>query len=328
MKRQSSPVLFRVLMMVMMCCCALPLLTSCEKRNTIVNGIDEKEANEILVFLDGKGISASKVKSAEAGGGGAVKLVLWDISVPTEDASTAMYYLNQAGLPRRQGQSLLGIFTDSGLVPSELQEKIRYQAGLRQELANIIRKIDGVLDADVQISFPEEDPLNPGATKGKITASVYVKHSGALDDPNKHLQTKIKRLVQGSITGLSYDDITIIPDRAGIGEVPKARRQAREEAKDYVSVWTVIVAKESLTRFRLIFFSFILMILLLFVMMIWIGWKVYPVFKEHGGISALFQLKPIVEAKEKSETEAKGEEEEHAEEEAPEEGEPTDQGVT
>ena len=318
-------------MTFLLCCCALPLLTSCEKRNTIVNGLDEKEANEILVFLDGKGITAMKVRSTEAGGGGAVKLVLWDISVPAEDASTAMYYLNQAGLPRRRGQSLLGIFSDSGLVPSELQEKVRYQAGLRQELANIIRKIDGVLDADVQISFPEEDPLNPGASKGKITASIYVKHSGALDDPNKHLKTKIKRLVQGSITGLNYDDITIIPDRAGLGEVPKAGRKAREEAKNYVSVWTVIIAKESLARFRLIFFLFTLLVLLLLVIMIWIGWKVYPVFKEHGGLKAIFQLKPIVEAKEKAKPEGEapeGEEEEHAEEEVPEEREPTDQGVT
>ena len=42
---------------------------------------------------------------------------------------------------------------------SDKEENIRYQAGLEEELKNIIRKIDGVLDADVQISFPSTEAL-------------------------------------------------------------------------------------------------------------------------------------------------------------------------
>lgn len=47
---------------------ALPFFTSCESRKTIVNGLDEREANEILVFLSSKNIDAVKVVTPSGGG--------------------------------------------------------------------------------------------------------------------------------------------------------------------------------------------------------------------------------------------------------------------
>lgn len=274
----------------------LPLLTSCESRKVIVNGLDEKEANEILVFLSTKNIDAQKVKE-EAGGGGAAKAVLWDVSVPSEQVTEAMSVLNQAGLPRRRAQNLLGIFQGSSLVPSEMQEQIRYQAGMAEQIASTIRKIDGILDADVQVSFPKEDPLNPGKERGKITASVYVKHNGVLDDPNSHLVTKIKRLVAASITGLDYDNVTVIADRARFNELLGGIIPSSEDDKQYVSIWTIVLAKESVTRFRVIFFTFSLLILLLLLGLIWLLWKVYPLLKQYGGLGELFHLQPITQSK-------------------------------
>lgn len=183
-----------------------------------MNNLDEREANEIIVFLSTKGIPATKVQAASEGGAGPGKAVMWNIVVDSDQANEAMGLLNQVGLPRRRSENLLGIFSNVGLVPSGMQEKIRYQAGLAEQIASTIRKIDGVLDADVQISFPEEDPLNPNANKQKITASVYVKHNGILDDPNAHLTSRIKRLVSGSINGLDYDNVTVIGDRARYSE--------------------------------------------------------------------------------------------------------------
>ena len=294
-----------------LCCLIIPLLTSCDRRKTIVNGLDEKEANEIVVFLSTKGVDAIKVQSAEGGGAGQ-KIALWDISVSADQATNALSILNQHGLPRRRGQSLLGIFSEVGLVPSEMQEKIRYQAGLAEQIASTIRKIDGVLDAEVQISFPEEDPLNPGKNKGEITASVYVKHSGVLDDPNTHLVTKIKRLVAASVTGLKYDNVTVIPDRARFSEFTAGMQGGIGDAeKEFVSIWSIIIAKESVSRFRIIFFSFTFIVLLLLLAFIWIGWKVFPIMKAHGGISSLFRFTPLTdEAKKEAVEETKVEEKE------------------
>jgi type III secretion protein J len=270
--------------------CLVPLLTGCESRKTIVNGLDEKEANEISVYLASRGFEVQKIKS-EAGGT-AQGPQLFDITVKEADAVQAMYLLNQAGLPRRRGQNLLGIFQNTGLVPTEMTEKIRYQAGLAEQIASTIRKMDGVLDAEVQISFPEEDPLNPGKTKGDITASVYVKHNGALDDPNAHAATKIKRLVASSITGLKYDNVTLILDKAR-SEAPSGGLSAPEEQKQYVVVWTMVLGKESLTRFRVVFFTLCLLLLLLILALVWIIWKIYPLLQAHGGLKELLHLKPI-----------------------------------
>lgn len=294
MEKNQSPFHKRILRLfgyVFLLCFCVPFLTSCESSKTIVNGLDEKEANEILVFLNTKGIEAVKVKAASEGAG--AKLVLFDITVNESQAQEAMYLLNQQGLPRRRSQNLLGIFSTGGLVPSDLQEKIKYRAALSEQIASTIRKIDGILDADVNVSFPEEDPLNPGQSKGRITASVWVKHSGVLDDPNSHLITKIKRLVAASVTGLDYDNVTVIAERSRLGEM-LGTVGAPEEEKQYVSVWSLIVAKDSLTRFRVIFFSFSLAILLLLLSLIWLLWKVLPLLHKHGeGIKSLFSISPI-----------------------------------
>ena len=75
---------------------SLSLFTACESRKTIVNNLDEKEANGIVVFLSTKGVDAFKVRNTEGSGGAGAKAVLWDISVPAEQAIEAMSILNQA----------------------------------------------------------------------------------------------------------------------------------------------------------------------------------------------------------------------------------------
>lgn len=274
----------------------IPLLTGCDNSKIIVHELDEKESNEILNVLSSKGIDAVKIKSGDGGGGGGSKVTLWNISVPADKASEAMSILNQSGLPRRRGQNLLNIFGNVGLVPSEMTEKIRYQAGLSETLASVIRKMDGVLDAEVQISFPEEDPLNPGQMKQKMTASVYVKYSPLLDDPNAHLATKIKRLVASGVPGLDYDNVTVILDRARFANIESTDTTAREE-KNFVNIWTIVVAQESVSRFRVVFFSFIVLILLLLIALGWLFWKIFPVAEKSGGLKSLFSLAPLAAVK-------------------------------
>jgi type III secretion protein J len=267
--------------------------TGCSSQRTIVNRLDEREANEILVFLNNHNIEATKSVSPTAGGGGGgQQVVQWDINVPSDKAIDAMALLNANGLPRRRGQNLLNIFTGAGLVPSDVEQKIRYQQGLAEQIASVIRKIDGVLDAEVQLSFPEEDTLNPLEKKGKVTASVYVKHNGVLDDPNLHLVTKIKRLVASSVPGLNYDDVTVIGDLAR-PEPGNEITSANAEAQNYVSIWTIVLAKSSVGRFQLIFFSLCALTLILSLLLIWVIWKLYPLLHTKGGLKQFFNLHPL-----------------------------------
>src|ERR1700722_4148946 len=119
--------------------CLLVLsLTSCTSKNTIINSIPEREANEIVVLLNSKGILAEKVSSPVSAVGGGTAEKLWDIMVPPDQVTDALAILNQSGLPRLKGTSLLDLFGAQGLVPSDLQDKIRYQEGLSEQLATTI----------------------------------------------------------------------------------------------------------------------------------------------------------------------------------------------
>ena len=111
---------------------------------------------------------------------------------------------------------------------TDREETIRYNAGLAEQLRNTIRKIDGVLDADVQISFPPAE-TTPGAPPQKTTAAVYVKHQGVLEDPNSHIETKIKRLLAGSINGLEYDNVSVISDRSRFADISLEPEQEADQ---------------------------------------------------------------------------------------------------
>lgn len=257
------------------------LLTSCSENQSIVNNVEEKEANEIIVFLASKGIEAQKMKSSTTQVGGGVSN-LWNITVNPNKAVDAMAYLNQQGLPKIKGTTLLNLFAKQGLMSTDREETIRYQAGIEEELKNVITKIDGILDANVQISFPTGE-LTPGAPPPKAKAAVYIKHQGVLDDPNNHLEIKIKKLLAGSVENLSYEDVSIISDKSKITDIGFATPEEiakKGAAKEYVSIWSIIMTKSSASKFRAIFFIFIGVIVLFGALSSWLVWKFYPMMKK------------------------------------------------
>jgi type III secretion protein J len=261
----------------------------------IINDVEERSANEIVVFLASKGIAVNKVAAASsqsAGAGGPV-IPMWNIEVDAVQATEAMAILNRNGLPRPPGQTLLDLFADPGLVPTDLQEQIRFQAGLSEQIAGTIRKIDGVIDADVQVSFPPVDSPLP------ITASVYVKHQGVLDNPNSHLITKIQQLVAGSVSGLKLENVTVISDRSRFADVSFSSNPNEIEREDteYASVWGVVVAQESVGSFQFLFFTLFLILFLLIAAMVWLIWKFMPLFSQlEGGWRSLLKLRAVAMA--------------------------------
>lgn len=279
----------------------LVTLTGCETNRVIVNDIDEREANEIVVFLASKGIKAEKVPADSGPSVGADSgPALWSLAVEEGRMTDAMAILNSNGLPRRKGTNLLELFAKQGLMSTDKEESIRYQAGLEQQIANTILKIDGVIDADVRLSFPPENTgiPNPGAAAlapQRVTAAVYVKHQGVVDDPNSHLVSKIKRLVSGSVNGLDINDVTVISDRSRftdvtLGEVAEA---GNTQIKDYVSIWSIVMSKQSALRFRFLFFTLVAANIIFVLVIGWLLWKVYPILRGSGGFKELLNPLPI-----------------------------------
>lgn len=282
----------------------LLFLVACATNSVIVNDVEEREANEIIVFLASRNIPASKIAMKTTGGLGDSGPAMYSISVDSRDMTEAMAILNQNGLPRKRGTNLLELFAKQGLMTTEKEEAIRYQAGLEQQIANTIRKIDGVIDADVQLSFPTEStgPTAPGAATQPqhVTAAVYVKHQGIVDDPNSHLVSKIKRLVAGSVNGLDINDVTVISDRSRFTDVTlgTSLEAAPNQPRDYTTIWQITMSKQSTLRFRLLFFTLIFTNIVFLVLAIWVLWKVYPLIRKNGGIRQLLNPVPIQQTEE------------------------------
>lgn len=257
----------------------LLFLSGCSENQSIVNNVSERDANEIIVFLASRGITAQKMQAEAPAGAGAQTAVMWNIVVPSNNTVQAMALLNQAGLPRKQGTTLLTLFPGGGLMTTDRSENIRYQAGVEEQLKNIINKIDGVLDADVQISFPTGEVI-PGATPQKAKAAVYVKHQGVFDDPNNHLETKIKRLLAGAVENLDFEDVSVISDRSKIAAIdlkPETSEiSGKAKSKEYVSIWSIIMTKNSAGKFRTIFFTLIGLVLAFGGVIGWLIYKYYP----------------------------------------------------
>ena len=256
-------------------------LTGCGSTRNIVSNVPERDANEIIVYLASKGIEAQKILATSGQPGAVSTTELFHITVAQGREVEAMSLLTRVGLPRRQGTNLLELFGQPGLVSSTFQDNIRYQAGLLEELKNTIRKIDGIIDADIQVSFPTGEQA-PGAPAPKITAAVYIKHQGILEDPNSHLEVKIKRLLAGSIPNLDYDNVAVISDRSKLADItltPEGETIGSKSIPTYVSIWGVVMTKSSLTRFRLIFFSLIVLLFLLCAAIGWLVYKFYPLLR-------------------------------------------------
>ncbi|MEM8727371.1 MAG: EscJ/YscJ/HrcJ family type III secretion inner membrane ring protein [Chlamydiota bacterium] len=274
------------------------LLTGCDSGREIVSNIDEKEANVILVLLESKGIPASKNAAATSAIGGEDSGSKYVIMVPEKYSIEAIAYLNQNGFPRTKGTTLLDLFAKQGLMTSDKEETIRYQAGLAQQLTNTIMMIDGVIDADVQLSFPPEETTLGGqeGEQKRITAAVYVKHQGVIDDPNIHLENKIKRLIAGSISGLDINDVTVVSDRSRFTDITLEQMPEALGGKpgEYVSIWNIIMSKKSVIRFRVLFFIITAIAVILAVILGWISWKFYPYLKKKGALKELFNPIPFL----------------------------------
>jgi type III secretion protein J len=251
---------------------ALLVLVGCARTTAVVHDAEEGDANQIVVYLASRGIEATKTEAPRPTAGAASAVARYDISVSADQTVAAMAILDKLGLPRPQPTTLLSLFAETGLVPSERQEMIRYQLGLAGQIASTIRSMDGILDVQVQLAVA--DPLQ----KQPARAAVFVKHLGALDDPNNQLSSKIRRLVAGSVPGLDYDNVTLVGDRARYVDVSLSPTSEAlpEGCRDYVRVLGMVVAKESVGMMRFLVSGLILVGLVLLAVALFLGWRSLP----------------------------------------------------
>lgn len=215
---------------------AMLSLTACSVE--LYSDLNQKQANEIVAALMRNGIAAQR----EIGKGGAITVL-----VQKERFADAMAILSQNGLPKDEFSNLGQVFKRDGLVSSPTEERMAMIYGLSQELSQTVSEIDGVLSARVHLVLPENNPLRDDVTPS--SASVFIRHHASA--PINELLPQVKMLIAKSVSGLTYDNvsITLVPV-----EAPPVQSSAEAGYVAFMGLW---IHPDSLTTARLLFFGLI-----------------------------------------------------------------------
>lgn len=180
---------------------------------TLRTGLDEVDANRVLVALDAAAIVATKVPDL-AGGVGRYR-----IDVDSDDAPRALRVL-AATLPDRPQAGVGDLYAAPGLVPTLGEERARWMAAVAGELARSLRGVEGVHDARVHVAIADTSGAALDAPPRVPRASVLItlRPGAAVVD-----ESAVRALVSGAVDGLSPDHVAVVQTPAPSDSVPRVR---------------------------------------------------------------------------------------------------------
>jgi type III secretion protein J len=165
----------------------------------VAGGLEEGQANRVVLALDRAGVGAEKEVDPAAEG-------RFRVLVERDEAPRAITAMRAEDLPSPPSSGLLDAMGKGALLPSRLAEHAQFLAGLSGELERTLLAVEGMLSARVHVSIPEADPLREGP-RVKATASVLLQHRGATPPIDVH---EVKRIVAGAAPGLAPDDVAVV----------------------------------------------------------------------------------------------------------------------
>ena len=171
------------------------LLAGC--RSEIYSGLDEDEANLMLVLLLSRDFDAEKASQGKNG---------FAILVEKRQTAAALELLSANGHPRAKHESMGGVFSGQGMISTPVEEQARLSYALSQELSETFSRIDGVLTARVHVVLAARDQT--GAVSTPASAAVLLRHLP--DSPAVNLTPKIKEISSKSVPGLSEEAVSVM----------------------------------------------------------------------------------------------------------------------
>lgn len=169
---------------------------------TVIHGIDEREANQIIELLADHQLQANKLM-LDSG-----RTVSYNIVVPASARVDAIRLLNRYEMPRRKDKGYTDVFAEGGLIPTSAEEKAKKLAALEGEIEKQLKLVDGVLDAQVQLVIPEESALRTSEEqKPQTTASVTLRYLPGAGGEKPLSEPQIQQLVAAGVENLTSDKV-------------------------------------------------------------------------------------------------------------------------
>jgi type III secretion protein J len=225
----------------------LLLLAGCGDEG-LLHGLDEPQANDVLVALEEEGVAGEKRREDGNDGG-------WTVAVPSGETGRARRILSDRELPRPRAQGFADLFAGGGMVPTPVEEHARYLHALSGELSRSVGTLDGVVEARVHLGLPQDDPLRP-TDRRPPRAAVLVRCRPSACAAVRALEPGIRGLVAGAADGLSPDSVSVLvaeasaaPAPARVGRAPVGWRSAAAVSLAVVALLLTLLALRRRLRF-------------------------------------------------------------------------------
>lgn len=218
--------------------CAIVAFAGC--RQEVYHGLEETEANRMVVALEERGIAAEKERDSKKEG-------RWVVTVDDTSTVDAWRVLEHEGLPRPSVQGFDAFYPSGGLVPTANEERVLLQYATAQELRKSLLTIDRVVDARVNLVLPEKPKIELADNRAKPPrASVLVKYRTASADGAPPVdEREVRALIAGGVEGLEPSAVTVMV-------TPVERTVGAIEPTELTRVGPVAVAPESKTTLQML----------------------------------------------------------------------------
>jgi type III secretion protein J len=177
----------------------------CEGDLDIVHGLNEHEANEILVVLESRSIPAKK--QIEEG-----RVVTWAIVVSGGQATDALRVLVANKLPKPRSTGLSEVYPagSGGLIPTKSEEKAKFLMAMQGEIERMLKSFPGIQEARVAVVIPEKDVVRDLETPPPpATASVGIVYNPVNGKP-PIAEDRVKKLVAAAVEDLKATNVEVI----------------------------------------------------------------------------------------------------------------------
>ena len=234
---------------------------ACKDEVVLLQELDQRNTNEIMVVLSRNGIKARKQAIEKQ------QTVSWSVFVRGSDEPRAREILVDHNLPKQRELGLSGICKDAGMIPTPKTEKCREMLALKGEIINSLRAIPGVVNADVVLNMPDKDEFaDDSVAQARPSASVVVQVAAKSNQTEFITESKVQQFVANTVPSMDMRDVAVIISRV---EAPfEAEMMAEEkptndqeieamEAEDMVSIGGLTMDAKSAKKFKTVAIIFL-----------------------------------------------------------------------
>lgn len=175
-------------------------LAACSKV-AVLEGLDERQANEVVATLLRQNIEADKTANGKSG---------YSVTVDQGSLVQAIDLMREHDLPRAARGQVSDAFPADAMISTPLSEKARLLSAVEQRLEESLSVLDGVRSARVHVSYDGVDESTGVARRAGRAKHVAVV---LLHEPGIHEQTLVqnsKRFLRNAFEDLSYDDVSVV----------------------------------------------------------------------------------------------------------------------